>query len=243
MLFNRNRFVAKSIWARTMSQAVKNKAAVSSSGAGPQLTQRPKVPSNNTDNIANLDSANVIPRVQKKLPEREPLVKNFFVSKVDKELLAFPEILEKEDLDKLKLSLQPVVDFFANRDKENPVLPLDDLKRFGLLNGTVPKEFGGQNQLSTETCLTAEAEGITPSDAIRINAHRLVIDAIAEHGTSEQQKKYLPKLASGEIIGTVCMFEANAKPQASTNTTAELNEHETEWILKGNLFYFFIAKS
>lgn len=236
MLINRNRFVAKSIWARTISKAAKNPATASSSGAGSQLTQCSEQTKSDVDTTVNLAGANIITRLKKKLPERPPLVKNFFVSIVDRNLLAFPEVLEKEDLNKLTLSLRPVADFFANKNKENPVLPVEDLKNMGSLSGSVSEAFGGRSHVSTETCLTGEAEGVAPSNALLINAHRLVIDAINEHGSVEQQEKYLPQLASGELMGTVCIFEANTNPEATTNTTAVLSGNETEWIINGNCF-------
>ena len=53
---------------------------------------------------------------------------------------------------------------------------------------------------------------------------------IVTHGTEEQKKKYLPKLASGELISSFCLTEPEAGSDAgNTKNRAELDG--AEWVI------------
>jgi alkylation response protein AidB-like acyl-CoA dehydrogenase len=57
---------------------------------------------------------------------------------------------------------------------------------------------------------------------------------IVYFGTEEQKKKYLPKLASGEMIGAYCLSEPQAGSDAQNSLTrADLNKEGTHYILNG----------
>jgi alkylation response protein AidB-like acyl-CoA dehydrogenase len=57
---------------------------------------------------------------------------------------------------------------------------------------------------------------------------------IVYFGTEEQKKKYLPKLASAEMIGAYCLSEPQAGSDAQNSLTrAELNPEGTHYILNG----------
>src|SRR5260370_81331 len=57
---------------------------------------------------------------------------------------------------------------------------------------------------------------------------------IVYFGTEEQKKKYLPKLATGELIGAYCLSEPQAGSDAQNSLTrAELNREGTHYILNG----------
>src|SRR4029077_10804613 len=57
---------------------------------------------------------------------------------------------------------------------------------------------------------------------------------IVYFGTEEQKKKYLPKLATGELIGAYCLSEPQAGSDAQNSLTrAELNSEGTHYILNG----------
>lgn len=189
----------------------------------------------------NLDNANILTRAHAKLPERQPLVKNFFVAEIDREMLAYPEVLDKDELDRIVSVLRPVTNYFAAKEPaSNPTQLFKDTKDFKLLEGSVPEQYGGKSHFSTETLLCTEAESVNAADSLIFNAHRLVIAVLSDHGTKAQQEKYLPKLGKGEWIGSVAIAEENADP-VNVLTKAEVADNDSDWILNGTYvkqFYF-----
>lgn len=240
-MLNCNRAMAKAVLSRAISQYGRPTLSqirpdttdnLSTTTKSPLIQNRKTIPKDPSE--INLESANIITRAHAKLTERQPLVKNFFVAHVDREMLAYPEVLDKDELDKIVSVLRPVTNYFASKEPaRNPEQLFKDTNDFKLLDGAVPELYGGKSHFSTETYLSAEAESVIPSDALIFNAHRLVITVITEHGTKEQQKKYLPKLGKCEWIGSVAITERDNDP-INVLTTAELTENETDWILNGN---------
>lgn len=158
------------------------------------------------EKIINLDNIRIVTKVQKKKPERPPLVKNFFVSDVDKDLLAYPQVIDYENYDKFLQSLKPITDYFQNKvdyiepEKDIPKTIVSDLKRMKIFGSAVGELYGGIGHFKTESALASESEAIDLNSFLFINSHRLVTEAIADHGTPEQRDKYLPNLAKGSFL-------------------------------------------
>ncbi|RPJ48910.1 MAG: acyl-CoA dehydrogenase, partial [Betaproteobacteria bacterium] len=98
-----------------------------------------------------------------------------------------------------------------------------DMRAMGLFGMTIPEEYGGLGLTSEEEVLTSMAL-CRASPVFRsivgtnngIGAQGIVID-----GTEEQKRRYLPRLASGEIIGSFALTEPDAGSDAgSLRTTA-----------------------
>ena len=79
------------------------------------------------------------------------------------------------------------------------------LGEFGILGLHFPEELGGGGADVITTVMAGEALGEAGVDGgltLAYGAHTfLCADTIYSHGTPEQRKKYIPKLASGEWIG------------------------------------------
>ncbi len=100
------------------------------------------------------------------------------------------------------------------------------LGEFGILGLHFPEEYGGSGADVITTVLAGEALGEAGVDGgltLAYGAHSfLCADTIYRHGTEEQRKKYIPKLASGEWIGCMGLTEPDAGSDvASMKTTAE----------------------
>lgn len=243
MMLNRNRFIMKSMWNRVIVQCGK---ATSSHAQPTAASSKITTPSGKVqvgekkqslpqDDYINLDNTNIVTRAHSKMPARLPLVKNFFIAKVDKELLAYPEVLDKEDLDKMVSDLRPVAKFFTKKAESGKSVDLfKGLKELKALTGSVPEEFGGKSFFATETYFSTEAESNNAGDALAINSHRLVIEAVKEFGSSSQCQTFLPKLARGDAIATTALFE-EGNDALTSKTKALLDDDETHYTLNGNL--------
>jgi alkylation response protein AidB-like acyl-CoA dehydrogenase len=96
---------------------------------------------------------------------------------------------------------------------------------FGLLGLTYPEQYGGSGADVVTACLAGEAVahgGAEGGLCLAWGAHTYLCgDTILVHGNEEQKRKYVPKLASGELVGAMGLTEPGAgSDAASIRTTA-----------------------
>ncbi|MBM4475854.1 acyl-CoA dehydrogenase, partial [Rhodococcus hoagii] len=101
----------------------------------------------------------------------------------------------------------------AERDesKEFPARLMRRLAEQDLMGISVPEEFGGLG-LSTRAQLVA-VEEVARADAALASiytAHYLGLEPILVGGTEEQKKRWLPGLASGEVLAGFALTEPDA---------------------------------
>lgn len=120
---------------------------------------------------------------------------------------------------------------------ENDRLPEDiisQMRELGMFGLTIPEAYGGLGLTMEEEVLVAFELGRT-SPAFRsligtnngIGSSGLVID-----GTEEQKERYLPKLASGELIGSFCLTEPESGSDAASLKTTAIKDGDN-YILNG----------
>jgi alkylation response protein AidB-like acyl-CoA dehydrogenase len=105
----------------------------------------------------------------------------------------------------------------------------------GLMGGGVPEQYGGAGLDKIATTVLTEKLSLYGGFAVTHGAHAGIGTLpIVYFGTEEQKKKYLPKLATGELIGAYCLSEPQAGSDAQNSLTrAELNPEGTHYILNG----------
>jgi alkylation response protein AidB-like acyl-CoA dehydrogenase len=86
----------------------------------------------------------------------------------------------------------------------------------GWLGTAIPEEYGGLGLGHLELCVIAEELGRAVAPVPFSSSVYLATEAILLAGSTEQKKKYLPKLADGSLIGTVAIAEG-AKPALPKN--------------------------
>ncbi len=124
----------------------------------------------------------------------------------------------------------------TKHDREETIDPAvyETMKDLGLWGLTSPTEFGGAGLGNVELSLVLEeVNRACASTGVTLSVHNsLVTGPIKKFGTDEQKKTWLPKLASGEIIGAYCLTEPNAGSDAAAlATTARLDGDA--WVLDG----------
>ncbi len=71
----------------------------------------------------------------------------------------------------------------------------------------------------------------------------LVMFPINEYGTEDQKNKYLPKLATGELIGCFGLTEPNhGSDPGSMQTQARWDENKKVYVLNGTKSWFVYFK-
>jgi butyryl-CoA dehydrogenase len=105
----------------------------------------------------------------------------------------------------------------------------------GIMGGGVPEQYGGAGLDKIATTVLTEKISIYGGFAVTHGAHAGIGTLpIVYFGTEEQKKKYLPKLATGELIGAYCLSEPQAGSDAQNSLTrAELNPEGTHYIVNG----------
>jgi alkylation response protein AidB-like acyl-CoA dehydrogenase len=105
----------------------------------------------------------------------------------------------------------------------------------GLLGISVPEEYEGFGQDIVTSMLSADKIGAGYSFAVAYSAHTGIGTLpLVYYGNEEQKQRYLPKLASGELIASYCLTEPNAGSDANAGTTkAVLSEDGKHYILNG----------
>lgn len=89
----------------------------------------------------------------------------------------------------------------------------------GWLGTAIPEEFGGLGLGHLELCVIAEELGRVIAPVPFASSVYLATEALLVAGNDAQKKKYLPKLASGEWIGTFAMAEGPQPPSPKTIRT------------------------
>ncbi len=105
----------------------------------------------------------------------------------------------------------------------------------GLTAVSVPEEYGGMEMDLNSMLIVAEGLAKDGSYAAWQGAHAGIgTMPLLLFGTPEQKKKYLPKLASAEMVGAYCLSEPQAGSDAlAAKTRADLSEDGTHYVLNG----------
>ena len=140
----------------------------------------------------------------------------------------------------------------AEIDRSN-TFPIDLWPRLGALglHGiTVSEEWGGAGLGYLAHCVVMEElSRASASVALSYGAHsNLCVNQIAKHGTDEQKRRYLPKLISGEHVGSLAMSETGAGSDVvSMRTRAEkkgeryILSGQKMWITNGPVSSTFVV--
>ena len=86
----------------------------------------------------------------------------------------------------------------------------------GFLGVAIPEEFGGTGAGHLELCVIAEEMGRALAPVPFSSTVYLAAEALLLAGSDAQKQKWLPKIASGEAIGTLALFEGPGNPSPQT---------------------------
>src|ERR671932_274815 len=105
----------------------------------------------------------------------------------------------------------------------------------GLIGATVPEEYGGLGLDQVSGGIVGEYLGRSASFATTMGAQSGIgLLPILFYGTEGAKKKYLPKIASGELVTAYALTEAGSGSDAlAAKATARLSEDGTHYVIKG----------
>lgn len=111
---------------------------------------------------------------------------------------------------------------------------VDVLMENGFFGMMIPEDYEGLEMGSLPYCLVIEElSRACPATALVLSVHTSVsAEPIMKFGTEEQRKEWLPKLASGEVLGAFCLSEPDTGSDAAALTTKARRDGD-EWVLDG----------
>ncbi len=124
---------------------------------------------------------------------------------------------------------------------ETDDIPLDviqGMRELGLFGLTIPEEYGGLGvTMEEEVNIAFELGRTSPAFRSYIGTNNGIGSiGILLDGTEGQKSKYLPRLASGELIGSFCLTEPDAgSDAASLKTTAVMDGNH--YVINGTKRY------
>jgi acyl-CoA dehydrogenase family protein 9 len=175
----------------------------------------------------------------------EPVVKSLFAGQIPEEtVFPYPEIdpSERETvtafLDSFRSYAKDHVDS-RRIEKERRIPPevIRGLGELGIFGMTIPESYGGYGFSASAYCRVTEEIGRTDASlGILVGGHQSIgLKGLMLYGTEEQKKRWLPTLATGEMIAAFALTEPEAGSDAAAiRATATFDENANEFVLNGS---------
>jgi acyl-CoA dehydrogenase len=105
----------------------------------------------------------------------------------------------------------------------------------GFLCMTMPEEYGGSGADKLYSVVQFEELNARGFTGIGYSLHsEIVAPYILHYGTEEQKKKYLPKLASGDMVGAIAMSEPAAGSDLQGIKSTAIKQADGSYLLNGS---------
>jgi alkylation response protein AidB-like acyl-CoA dehydrogenase len=129
----------------------------------------------------------------------------------------------------------PVVDRLYLHDWELTRRLLREASELDLLRLEIPVEYGGLGLDLISAAYVGEQIAVNPSFGGSLGAHTSIGTLpLVYFGTAEQKARYLPRLASGELVGAYALTEPQSGSDAlAARTTATLTPDGRHYLLNG----------
>ncbi|BBY48616.1 acyl-CoA dehydrogenase [Mycolicibacterium arabiense] len=111
---------------------------------------------------------------------------------------------------------------------------VDAMREMGLFGLMIGEEYGGlgESLLTYALCVEELARGWMSVSGV-INTHFIVAYMIRQHGTDEQKKRFLPRMATGEIRGAFSMSEPELGSDVAAIRTRGVRRPEGGYAITG----------
>ncbi len=120
---------------------------------------------------------------------------------------------------------------------ENEYIPMpvvEKMAELGVFGLTIPEEFGGMGLSKVSMCVVSEelSRGYIGVGSLGTRSE-IAAELILCGGTPEQKEKWLPKIASGEVLPTAVFTEPNIGSDLASLRTKAVKEGDV-WKVHGN---------
>jgi len=121
------------------------------------------------------------------------------------------------------------------KDELIPMEIISELAEMGVFGLTIPEEYGGFGLSKASMCVVSEelSRGYIGVGSLGTRSE-IAAELILAGGTDEQKEKWLPGLASGEILPTAVFTEPNTGSDLGSLRTKAVKDENGDWIVNGN---------
>jgi acyl-CoA dehydrogenase family protein 9 len=174
----------------------------------------------------------------------QSFMKSLFFGAID-ESIVFPWAdPEDAEVERVHATLASARRFFElrvdsaeiDRQERIPDEVLQGLKELGCFGLAIPQSHGGMGLTTTGYArVMQEITGLDASVAMTLGAHQSIgMRALLIFGTDDQKSRYLPRLATGQLIAAFALTESGAgSDPAAIQTRADL-QTDGSYVLNGN---------
>ena len=162
---------------------------------------------------------------------------------LEEQLFPYPQLSGKDQevlrqmVDSIDQFLGPRHADFKRWDREGaqPAEFIQGLRDLGLFGLIIPEEHGGLGLSNAGYArVLSQSSSHDSSVSLTVGAHSSIgMKGILLFGTPEQRTRYLPKLASGEMIAAFCLTEPVAGSDAASIRTQAVKNPDGTWTLNG----------
>ncbi|WP_280435298.1 acyl-CoA dehydrogenase family protein [Nocardia carnea] len=111
---------------------------------------------------------------------------------------------------------------------------VDRIAEMGLFGIMIPEEYGGlgESLLTYALCVEELARGWMSVSGV-INTHFILAYLLRHHGTEEQKRTYLPRMATGEVRGAFSMSEPELGSDVAAIRTKAVRDRAGDYTIDG----------
>ena len=125
---------------------------------------------------------------------------------------------------------------------EYPQAFVDALTASGYLAILIPEEYGGAGLGITEAGIILEEINRSPGNGLACHAQMYTMGTILRHGSDEQKRRYLPRIASGELrLQAFAVTEPDAGSETTRLQTRAVRQGD-KYLVNGQKIFISRAK-
>jgi len=191
------------------------------------------------------ETATAAPPAEGMAPQPDlSVAKTLFAGKIlHANVFPYPRMADAE-----RETLEPMLDaidaFLADKREEfrrwdleagQPPEFVQELRELGLFGLIIPEDHGGLGLSNAAYArVLSQTSRYDTSVSLTIGAHSSIgMKGLLLFGTPEQRARYLPRLASGEMIAAFCLTESGAGSDAAALRTTARRQPDGSWVLSG----------
>jgi alkylation response protein AidB-like acyl-CoA dehydrogenase len=170
--------------------------------------------------------------------------KGMFIGKIREEAFSPYPVIPDSDAETIRMVAESIRQFMASHmedyrrfdvEGKQPEEYIGQLKELGLFGLIIPEEFGGLGISSRGYArIVEEMCKFDASTSLTVGAHCSIgMKGVVLFGNQEQKLKYLPKLATGEMVAAFCLTESGAGSDAASIKTSAVKNSDGSWTLNG----------
>jgi len=123
----------------------------------------------------------------------------------------------------------------TEREDRVPDEVVEGMRAIGAYGWSIPEDYGGAGLTTEELALAfiELAQGAVAYRVVGATNAGVGSECLIRDGTEEQKRRYLPRLASGEMLGCLALTEPQAGSDATALTTRAARDANGDYVLNG----------